>query len=423
MTVEKKIELAGLLEPVIGSPHITAHPDLFIDDVRPSALVEPGSAEEVAQCLSVCARLNAAVIPAGLKGWLEGGNPIRRADLVLSAKRMNRILEYSPPDLTVTVEAGITIGDLNAELGRERQWLPLDPPGSPTATVGAIASCASVGALRLGFGTPRDYVIGLRLAHADGTQSKSGGKVAKNVAGYDMNKLYVGSFGTLAMITELTFKLRPLPERVATLLITSRQQESLGEIAKRILASEAEPVSVFLTSNLTVTNVSRGLLIRFADGEQAVEHQLSLVCSLLSANEQCNRLSDSEADAAWAQVADFGNRVGTMIRASVPLSTVDFALGKLLSGAQPVAVADIGTGIIKVVIEEQDESAINLIKQLRAEVAQFGGTLFIERASADVRRRADAWGDVGKTAALMRAIKAKLDPDSLLNPGRFVAGI
>jgi glycolate oxidase FAD binding subunit len=158
--------------------------------------------------MRVCSEANAGVVP-GRMTWLDWGNPLRRVDVVLSLDRMQRIIDYSPPDLTATVEAGVTLADFNEVTVRERQWLPLDPPGLRQASLGAIASHNSSGALRLGYGTPRDYVIGLKLVHADGTESKSGGKVVKNVAGYDMNKLYVGSYGTLAIITELTFKLRP----------------------------------------------------------------------------------------------------------------------------------------------------------------------------------------------------------------------
>ncbi len=220
-----------------------------------------------------------SVIPAGLMTWLECGNTVKRADVILSLERMNRIVEYSPPDLTATVEAGLRLNEFNLVTARERQWLPLDPPGSTAASLGAIAACNSSGALRLGFGTPRDYVIGLKLAHADGTESKSGGRVVKNVAGYDMNKLYVGSFGTLAVITGVTLKLRPMPESFATLVITGKNQKSLIEFAKRVLASELQPASIFLTRRLFADTRfgNDALLLRFIESEAAVKHQMDWV--------------------------------------------------------------------------------------------------------------------------------------------------
>ena len=211
-------ELATALAAIAGS--VTANPALRLDGLAPAALVKPATAAEVADCLRVCSEMNVTVVPSGRGTWLECGNPLRRADVVLSLERMSGIIDYSPPDLVVTVGAGMALAELNDTIRRDRLWLPLDPPGAGAASVGAVVACNSSGALRCGYGTPRDYVIGLKLAHTDGRQSKSGGRVVKNVAGYDLNKLYVGSYGTLAVITEVTFKLRPLPEQCVTVVLT-----------------------------------------------------------------------------------------------------------------------------------------------------------------------------------------------------------
>src|SRR5215472_3940053 len=211
--------LATSLEQLVGLDNVTRSPGIQIDGLRPAILVKPGTREEVAHCLEACARSGARVIPAGMMTWLECGNPVRSAQVVLSLSRMNRVAEYSPADLTICAGAGIRLTELNSIVMKENQWLPLDPPGN--GTLGAIVACRSSGPLRFAYGTPRDYVIGLRLAHVDGSESKSGGRVVKNVAGYDLNKLYIGSFGTLAVITEVILKLKPVPERSATVLITA----------------------------------------------------------------------------------------------------------------------------------------------------------------------------------------------------------
>src|SRR4029453_16961482 len=244
--IARNADLVRSIELIVGSDHITEEPAFQIDGWRPKLICRPESAGEVAECLKVCSEEGAAVVPAGRMTWLASGNPLERADVVISLERMSRIIQFSPPDLTVAVQAGLTLNELNAVAMRERQWLPFDPPGMESASLGAIAACNSSGALRLGFGTPRDYVIGLKLAHADGSESKSGGQVVKNVAGYDMNKLYVGSYGTLAIITELTFKLRPLAERISTMMISSKSRGQLFELARRVLASELQPASVVL---------------------------------------------------------------------------------------------------------------------------------------------------------------------------------
>jgi glycolate dehydrogenase FAD-binding subunit len=423
---DKHVEIAESIQFIVGPGHVTASPSLKIDGLTPKLLARPASAEEVAACLKVCSQLDAAVIPAGRMSWLECGNPVKRADVVLSLDRMCRIIDYSAADLTATVGAGLSLAEFNEMTMKQRQWLPLDPPGFKSASLGAVAACNSSGALRLGFGTPRDYVIGLKLAHADGTESKSGGRVVKNVAGYDLNKLYVGSYGTLAVITELTFKLRPLPQRSSTLMITSRYRGPLFLLARKVLASELQPASVVLTRRLPSASVQfpdDALLIRFIDSEAAVEHQLSSVLESSGEDFKTTQLTEAEAEAVWSEVADFDTSA-IRVRLSVPLSAVPAEFEKaFLAHLECVACADIGAGIIRFGFDADERFVLAQIKKLRANAVAAGGSLVIEKAPAEVRRKADAWGDVGSTAPLMRSLKEKFDPQSLLNPGKFVAGI
>jgi glycolate oxidase FAD binding subunit len=419
--------LAKSLEAIIGRDNVTVEPSLIVDGLKPSLLIKPGSTEEVLACLRACFEVGAAVVPAGLMKWLESGNPLKRADVVLSLERMARIIEYSPPDLTAVVEAGLTIGEFNQATRLENQWLPLDPPGSPDGSLGAIAACASSGPLRFGFGTPRDYVIGLRLAHVNGMESKSGGRVVKNVAGYDMNKLYVGSYGTLAVITELTVKLRPVPDGDQTILVTSANEESLREIGSNLLISELQPASIFFTRGIShdvaETHGRSRLIVRFLDNEQAVKHQANLLTQILQGQADAITLNDGEASRVWRSIADCDRLSTSCLRLSVPLSATAKFLDKLLSEAGRVVAADLGTGIIKVGFDADDKKVIEIVRRLRAEAVAAGGSLFVERAATAVRREADAWGEVGPTGAIMRAIKERFDPESLLNPGRFVSGI
>ena len=415
--------LASSITSIVGADNVTEDPVLSVDGLRPSLVVRPGSAEEVSACMKMCSQSNAAVVPAGQMTWLECGNPLRSVDVVLSLDRMQRTIDYSPPDLTATVEAGVALGAFNAVTAQERQWLPLDPPGFQSASLGAIVACNSSGALRLGFGTPRDYVIGLRLVHADGLESKSGGKVVKNVAGYDMNKLYVGSYGSLAIITELTFKLRPLPDRSSTLMVASRYRGTLFQLAKRLLASELQPASAVLTRRLFESLGSGwpddALLVRFNDSQAAVQHQLDWVIQSLDENYSATLLTEPQAGEIWAEVAGFRKRA-IRVKLSVPVSAVPAEFEKAyLAHLDCVATADIGIGIIRLEFDADGESAVDQIKRLRASATGARGTLTIERAPVVVRGAADAWGDVGSTAGLMRAIKSRFDPQSLLNPGKF----
>ncbi|HEV8483956.1 MAG TPA: FAD-binding oxidoreductase [Blastocatellia bacterium] len=423
---ESDRDVIGMLISVIGPEHTTAEPELSIDGLAPVVLAKPGSPAEVAECLRVCAEAGAAVVPAGLMTWLESGNPLRRAEVVLSLERMNRIVEYSPPDLTVTAEPGVAISALNEVVKGECQWLPLDPPGSDKASLGAIAACASSGPLRLGFGSPRDYVIGLRLAHADGSESKSGGKVAKNVAGYDMNKLYVGSYGTLAVLTELTFKLRPLPESFQTAVVLS-DLNSLVHAAECILASEVIPASLFLTrgafsDSATGSPDEWALRVRFADNAAAVKHQMSLMLKLTQGSEAA--ILSADGDSMWAAVADVDRLGRNALRLSVPISVTAAVVQEASTILPECAVsADLGTGVVRLAFDAEDVVAMDVIRQLRSRIADVGGSLVIERAGLALRRQIDAWGEIGATAELMRAVKERFDPRAILNPGRFVCGI
>lgn len=427
--VEKQAKLAGALESIIGRENIDETSALLIDEISPQMTVKPGSAEEVVECLKVCADANAAVVPSGFMTWLECGNPRKRADVIMSLERMNRIIDYSAPDLTAIVESGIALNDFNAVVMRERQWLPLDPPGSSRISLGAVAACASVGPLRSGFGKPRDYVIGLRLAHADGTESRSGGKVVKNVAGYDMNKLYIGSFGTLAVITELIVKLRPLPDKSATVLITSLDAGSLMKLSTSILSSNLLPASIFLGKGILAESSESSreqfaLAVRFVESEPTVDYQVEAVLKMIENNIDASVLEEKEAENFWTRVTNIDEMAEVAVRMSVPLSLVISGFERLISeeGSRFI-VADVGAGIIRAAFDLDDKRAVDKINGLRREAASMGGTLVIERAAIDVKRVTDVWGDAGPTVELMKSIKAKFDPHGLLNPGMFVSGI
>jgi glycolate oxidase FAD binding subunit len=427
ITAEMNKDLALLeksLASIVDSDFITLNSALKIDALTPALIIKPESAAQASECLKVCAEFDAAVVPAGAMTWLECGNPLRRADVVLSLERLHRVIDYNPPDLMAIVEAGVTLNDFNAITKKEKQWLPLDSAGSVASTLGAIASTATSGSLRGGFGTPRDYVIGLRLAHVDGTESRCGGRVAKNVAGYDLNKLYVGSFGTLAVLTEVNLKLRPMPERFATLLVSAKKTSRLVDLAKRVFASELQPASLFITQALPATANKEALLLRFIESEAAVKYQLDEMAGLLDEDYQATTLSDAEAQKIWQQVTNLDELCSNVVRVSVPLAMVTEVWQKLLKmRGDGFATADIGVGAIRLAFDADVAGAVELIKAMRAEASGAGGALFIERAPTIVRERASAWGDVGNLEALMKGVKQNFDPQSLLNPGRFVAGI
>src|SRR6266508_1269310 len=182
-----------------------------IDELRPSAVALPADVEEVAALLRLASARGWAVAPRGGGTMIEQGNPPARLDLVLDLTRLDHVIEHRPRDLTVTVAAGITVGALQEELAKQGQMLALDPPLAGRATVGGVLAGNAWGPRRQRYGTARDLLIGSRTVLADGTRVRSGGKVVKNVAGYDLNRLFIGSAGTLAVLVEATFKVVPIP--------------------------------------------------------------------------------------------------------------------------------------------------------------------------------------------------------------------
>jgi glycolate oxidase FAD binding subunit len=421
-------DFTARLAGVVGSANVQANPALHLDGLAPALLVRPASAQEAAECLHICSERQLAVVPAGRATWLECGNPLRRADVVLSLERMSRVIDYSAPDLTITVEAGMRLAELNETAGRDRLWLPLDPPGAGAASVGAVVACNSSGTLRGGYGTPRDYVIGLKLAHADGSESKSGGRVVKNVAGYDLNKLYVGSYGTLAVITEATFKLRPLPERSVTIAVTPKRAKQLTGLAQQIRASELQPVACVVTSMsfeelFGPGQVFETLLLRFADNQAAVSYQADWLRQQCGGEYQVAELSGTDETALWAKVNDEDSAWKYMVRVSVPPAETIKIFERIGDQGDTTVSADLSSGNIRATWNGVDDTMVVIIRQRRAMAEELGGTLFIEKAPLVVRQQVDAWGEVGASERLMKAIKEKFDPQGILNPGRFVAGI
>ena len=263
--------------------------------------VAPANSRQASQVMEFAVSENLSVIPAGAATWLDAGNSITRADVILSTRRMTRILSHEPADLVTTVEAGVTLSELQKHLAQSGQWLPIDPPDDGRATIGAVVATGLAGPHSFGYGLPRSFVIGMRVLLADGRLIKTGGNVVKNVAGYDLGKLFAGSYGTLGLITEITFKLRPLPAETRTV-------SALGPFASlvklgRQLSIEYSPVALELLSHRMARRLSLktsldgcALLVRFAGSNRAVLSQTAQALKLLreDGSNQCMTLDDDE---------------------------------------------------------------------------------------------------------------------------------
>src|SRR5438552_13079707 len=218
--------------------------DDAVDGIVPRFVVEPGSAEAVADTLVWASRDTLSVLTRGAGTKLGWGPAPRLIDVLLSTRRLNNVVAHRHGDLTATVQAGASLAEVNGELARHRQWIPLDPPWADRATIGGLVATNDSGPRRHRYGAPRDLIIGAEFARADGKLAKGGGIVVKNVAGYDLPRLMTGSVGSLAVIVTATFKLYPLPAASRTLAVTLRNERDLASLASAVLDSHLTPTAM-----------------------------------------------------------------------------------------------------------------------------------------------------------------------------------
>src|SRR5437773_5655518 len=283
--------VASELSQIVGDVGVRRLPDFVLNlrsNAPPERILEvaPASAEQAGEVMKFASREQLAVIPAGGCTWLDAGNLMSQADLILSTCRLKRIIKHEPADLVAQAEAGVLLSSFQSEITRAGQWLPIKAPDDGRSTLGGIIATGLAGANTPGYGYPRSFVIGLRAILADGRLIKAGGNVVKNVAGYDLCKLFTGSYGTLGFVTELTFKLRPLPEETRTVVACG----SVGSliVAGRRIATQFFPVAVEIISERLASDmkidVKQGegaLLIRFAGSSRGVISQTAQTLKLL----------------------------------------------------------------------------------------------------------------------------------------------
>jgi glycolate oxidase FAD binding subunit len=387
-----------------------------IDGVTPVSTVAPSTADELAAHLREANTQHQKVAPIGGGTQLDLGMPPARIDLAIETTGLNRIVEYEPADLTVTVEAGMRLAELQRILGEQGQFLALDPPLEDGATVGgAIASNAS-GPLRFAYGTARDLVIGTRVANPDGTVTRAGGRVVKNVAGYDLNKLYIGSLGTLAVIVELSFKLAPIPPSTATVNGTFSSSTAASDVVGAVVRSPLSPLAVELVG-------SRQVVFRLGGYPQAVERQVRELSALIEQH------GGRAGETVWEDLQRArieSRRRDVVVKAAAPISAssrlVEMLEGRLAS-LNPVVWAHAGNGVAYAACDAPSDAEV--LVAARRDVAALGdnASLVLERCPTPLKSEIDVWGEPGPSVSLMRAVKAKLDPNTTLNPGRYVGGI
>jgi glycolate oxidase FAD binding subunit len=417
----------GLIQP--------APPGTAVDGVPVARVARPGSVAEAGQVLAAAAADGLAVAFVGGGSKLGLGNPPERVDLLVSTERLDQVLEHAAGDLVVRVQGGARLADLQAALAPAGQWLALDPP-EPRATVGGVVAANASGPRRLRYGTVRDLIIGITVVLADGTVAKAGGKVVKNVAGYDLAKLFCGSLGTLGTVAEATFRLHPLPAAAAVVTLEVDSPQRVGAAVGPLLRSALEPSAVELA--WPDWQLPGRLTVVFEGIRPGVEAQAAACAELLGRVGTAAVAGPGETDAALDTLgvrpfekADVG------VKVTCPPADLAAVLEDLRAGPSPwlgPVHAHAGTGVLWVASDfgegELEASGGRMVPALagavtaaRERLAALGGSLVLVKAPPELKRAVDAWGPAGDAVGLMRRVKERFDPDRRLSPGRFVGGI
>jgi glycolate oxidase FAD binding subunit len=399
-----------------------------VDGVTPPSVEAPPSAEELAEALHAADQNGEAVAPIGGGTQLGLGMPPDRIDLALETIGLNKIIEYEPADLTVTVEAGLRFAELQKILGEQGQFLALDPPAQSGATIGGLIATNASGPLRFSSGTARDLVLGVRVANPDGTLTRAGGRVVKNVAGYDLNKLYIGSLGTLGIIVELSFKLAPIPPATATIVGQFADLNGTRAALGIVVRSPLSPLAVELLGPGAAASAglpaAHSVVLRVGGYPQAVERQVRDLSALFT---QQGGQHVEARDSVWEDLARIrveAQRRDVLVKAAAPIAA-STALVDMLEKRlpNPIVWSHAGNGVAFAACDGLSDASTLL--EIRRAVTNLGenASLVIQRCPTELKRSIDVWGDVGSSLALMRALKQKLDPKNTLNPGRYVGGI
>jgi glycolate oxidase FAD binding subunit len=396
--------------------------DLMGDNLNhiPLPIGMPTSAAELAELVRVAHQDRSPLIVAGNRSKLDWGGLVTGAKSIVSTQQLDRLIAHAVGDLTVTVEAGMKFAKLQEILATAGQFLPLDPAYPNSSTIGGIIATADTGSLRHRYGGVRDLLLGMSFVRADGQIAKAGGRVVKNVAGYDMMKLFTGSYGTLGILTEVTFRVYPLPTNVGTVIITGALA-GLATAAKILLASTLTPIAVDVLSTGLSQQLAIGhtpsLVVKFATISESIAQQSAQLIAIAQGlgleavcwNEQQSvQLWSGIQTGIWGTVP-IGCKFGA--RSTAAVETIEL-LDRLTNHTAP-GVIHLNTGIGACTLGD-----FNQIKPLRSHCEAAGGFLSVLQAPEAVKQQIDVWGYRGNSVPLMREIKHQFDPLGILNPGR-----
>ncbi|MBI4515195.1 MAG: FAD-binding oxidoreductase [Deltaproteobacteria bacterium] len=430
-------ELLATLRSRLGDDAVSEDTAAFtIGGRAPVCVLFPSSVAQVSEVLGVAEEQRLAVVPVGQGTHLRVGEPPRSYDIALSSCRMARVIAHEAADMTATVEAGLTLAALDAALSPAGQWLPLDPPCRERVTVGGLIAADLNGPLRLSQGKVRDLLIGITVVLADGSVVKGGGRVVKNVAGYDLGKLFTGSLGTLGVIVEATFKIRPRPEHTRVLWIGAPDLKAAGDLAGDLLETDTEPLFVELldhTAGREAGMSGPGVAVGLGGIVEEVAAQQTLLAQHYAGLYPC---AEPEAQRLMHWLRQFPlatDGAAPRDTLSARLSLLPTELATLLPRLVPEAatrglhaavVAHAGSGIARLRAQAGDvTAAAQFCEWLRLAGRVRGGWVVFDSLPDALTGRIDRFGEAGPALSLMRGIKQQLDRNGILSPGRYIGGI
>ncbi len=411
----------------------------------PSAVITPSNIKELSKTLTTANEHKLSVSPRGGGTKLELGNTPDSLDIIIDMSRLNKILNHAPADLTATVESGITILNLQNELAEHGQFLAIDPALPHIATVGGVLATGIAGPMKWQHGSPRDTVIGMKIVSPDGTITKSGGQVVKNVTGYDMSRLHIGGLGTIGIIAEVSFKLTPLPPKQLTILASFNSNRIAAEVALEIFNSNLMPLAITVfdpdsQDRIPDIGMNNPVLAIKAAGrpatiERYVKDSTSIINKFGSSNVKV--LDQIDSKPLWEEISNFGwdtlNSEILLCRASVLPSAVPnliesiekFEYDQSLIGKK-ISHPAYGTVLVEWYCGNgplNNETVSTILNTFSGLIQRLDGSLVIQRCPRKFREEIDVWGKIGSSLEIMRRLKNQYDPNRTINPGRFIGGI
>src|SRR5574337_165298 len=434
--------LHARLAEIVGADHIFAAElcaPYAVDGKAPKAVVFPANVQELSEVMKFAFSERVSVVPWGSGTKIGLGGIPARVDLVVGLTRLNQIIDHEPGDLTATLQAGTPLREVQTSLRGSSQFLPFDPARSEQVTIGGILATNASGPWRHRYGTARDLVIGIRVVHADGTITKGGAKVVKNVSGYDMNKLYIGSLGTLGIIIEATCRLYPLPPVERTWIAWFQTGDAAARALAQVLHSTIVCTRIELLSSVAAQSVGRQVGCDVPTGAVAAALSVGSVpeavaTQIAALRQLCHQegavagflVEGSAQDSRWKAICDFPlasgcDRSRVTLKASVlPTHVIDIIhLAETLArnfGLESAAISEAGCGIVRLYwmdmpgsVEPDPISIAKGVEDLRNRVARHGGSLVILSAPPAIKAGVDVWGPVGTALPLMQKLKQQFD--------------